>query len=254
MDGDQSKDSSFCDNSLEYEIEEDQKSLMLYSIIDNFPATIFFQYGILEKNFKNTNKTFKLDWNKNSKHCILYKAYKNVPLCITNTMKENGIIRSKSFFKSNLIWKLLKIEKMILLLKKLNKYQKFNHFPSTWQLGRKDNLWRNFKKQRSIHKEAYNYLPETYIIPEDLNELNEALANSKDMWLIKPVASSRGRGIRLLTEDANLPKKCLVSKYINNPHIINNKKYDLRLYIVITDFSPLKIYLFDEGLVRFASE
>ncbi len=39
-----------------------------------------------------------------------------------------------------------------------------------------------------------------------------------------------------------------------NPHIINNRKYDLRLYIVVTDFSPLKIYLYNEGLVRFASE
>jgi tubulin polyglutamylase TTLL4 len=26
-------------------------------------------------------------------------------------------------------------------VKKLNKFQKINHFPGCWELGRKDNLW-----------------------------------------------------------------------------------------------------------------
>ena len=46
----------------------------------------------------------------------------------------------------------------------------------------------------------------------------------------------------------------LVSKYISNPHLINKRKYDLRLYVLITSFDPLRIYLYKDGLVRFASE
>lgn len=46
----------------------------------------------------------------------------------------------------------------------------------------------------------------------------------------------------------------LVSKYINNPHLINKHKYDLRLYVLVTSFDPLKIYLYNDGLVRFATE
>ncbi len=144
---------------------------------------------------------------------------------------------------------------MKILIKKLNKYQRYNHFPCTWELGRKDKLWKNFNSLKSIYPEEYNFIPETYIIPEDKNYfLENYKKNPEKNWIIKPVASSRGRGIRLLSNLNVLSKKCLVSHYIENPHLINNKKYDLRIYVLITSYNPLKIYLYQEGLVRFASE
>ncbi|KAK8764216.1 hypothetical protein V5799_033178 [Amblyomma americanum] len=42
-------------------------------------------------------------------------------------------------------------------------------------------------------------------------------------------------------------------KYIRTPYLINGTKFDLRLYALVTSFDPLKIYLFPDGLVRFAS-
>jgi len=73
---------------------------------------------------------------------------------------------------------------------------------------------------------------------------------------MKPVASSRGRGIRLLGKNAKVRKKenYLVSEYLTKPHLINGLKYDLRLYVVVTSLFPLRIYLYREGLVRFATE
>jgi len=45
----------------------------------------------------------------------------------------------------------------------------------------------------------------------------------------------------------------VVSKYLAKPHLLRGFKYDLRLYVVVTSFEPLKIYLFQEGLVRLAT-
>ena len=189
---------------------------------------------------------------------VLYKAYQNLPLCLSEPMKYNNIIRTKLFDNTNIIWKLLKQDKMFPLLKELNKYQKYNHFPITWQLSRKDNLYNNYKKLQIKFPNDFKYMPETYVLPKDKEiftlQIQNYELNKNNIWLLKPVASSRGRGIRILTNFNDIPEKTIITHYISNPHLINRKKYDLRLYVLITGYTPLKIYLFEDGLTRFCSE
>lgn len=45
----------------------------------------------------------------------------------------------------------------------------------------------------------------------------------------------------------------LVSKYIADPLCIDGHKCDVRLYIAVTSFDPLLIYMYEEGLVRLAT-
>jgi hypothetical protein len=67
---------------------------------------------------------------------------------------------------------------------------------------------------------------------------------------------SRGRGIYLVDDiaEVNVDDISVISKYISNPLLINGHKFDLRIYVVVTSFEPLRIYVYKEGLARFASE
>ena len=103
----------------------------------------------------------------------------------------------------------------------------------------------------------YKICPETYLLPDDYRRLMaDRDTDSKALYIMKPNASSCGKGIKVVGPGDMIPKKggFLVSKYLLNPHLIDGFKYDLRIYVLVTSYDPLKVYLFDEGLVRFATE
>jgi len=45
----------------------------------------------------------------------------------------------------------------------------------------------------------------------------------------------------------------IASQYIPNPMLIDDYKFDLRVYVGITSINPLRIYIYEEGLTRFAT-
>ena len=246
------------------ELEEIEKqTIRLLSPSDDgphHPRTLFF-INDPEINSNKHNKDLNITEYeiKEKKFMIVYKAYKNLPQSLSGPMKYNQIVRSKLFANTNLIWKLLPKEKMYLLLRKLNKFQRYNHFPIAWQLGRKDNLYINYTKMKKRFPNDYNFMPETFILPRDKQIVDEKLKeynmfDRENLYIVKPVASSRGRGVRVLSDVTTLPNKGMLEKYIYNPHLINKKKYDLRIYLLVTGFSPLKVYIYENGLVRFCSE
>lgn len=45
----------------------------------------------------------------------------------------------------------------------------------------------------------------------------------------------------------------LTYRYLHKPYLISGSKFDLRIYVYVTSYDPLRIYIFSDGLVRFAS-
>lgn len=77
--------------------------------------------------------------------------------------------------------------------KTLKDSQKMNHFPGTFQIGRKDRLWRNLHKLMSkFGIREFGLMPKTYVLPHDLKALKhdwEKYAAQNEKWIIKPVSS-----------------------------------------------------------------
>ncbi|XP_038870308.1 pneumococcal serine-rich repeat protein-like isoform X2 [Salvelinus namaycush] len=142
--------------------------------------------------------------------------------------------------------------------KAIREYQKLNHFPGSFQIGRKDRLWRNLSKmQAQFGKREFSFFPRSFVLPQDVKLLKKAWEDSgcRQKWIIKPPASARGIGIQVIHKWSQMPRKrpLLVQKYLHKPYLISGNKFDLRIYVYVTSYDPLRVYIFQDGLVRFAS-
>ncbi|CAG4982999.1 unnamed protein product [Colias eurytheme] len=116
-----------------------------------------------------------------------------------------------------------------------------------------------------------DFIPTTYILPTDYNIfLEEYRKSPQTMWILKPCGKSQGAGIFLINKLSKLKKwsreskrylqhqltskdTYVISRYIDNPLLIGGKKFDLRIYVLVTSFRPLKAYMFRNGFCRFCS-
>ncbi|PZC74859.1 hypothetical protein B5X24_HaOG207079 [Helicoverpa armigera] len=142
------------------------------------------------------------------------------------------------------------------VLQSLSQYQKVNHFPRSYELTRKDKLFKNIEKMQYFRGlKQFDFIPTTFLMPAEYKELCSTHYRTKGPWIVKPAASSRGRGIYIVNSPEQIPKgeNVVVAKYIDKPLLIGGHKCDLRLYVCMTSIDPLLIYLYEEGLVRFAT-
>lgn len=174
---------------------------------------------------------------------------------IRYTLEDNGFREAKS---NSLDWTMIWcITMKSQTYQGMNKYQRINHFPKSNELTRKDLISENMNRMNANFGEAhYDFYPKTYNLPKEHAILVDEMQRNPDQWwIVKPAASAQGRGIFFTNSIQELPfnQNMVVSHYINNPMLINGYKFDLRIYVAITSVNPLRLYMYEEGLVRFAT-
>lgn len=138
---------------------------------------------------------------------------------------------------------------------RLSDNQIINHFPNHYELTRKDLMVRNIKR----HVRDADFVPTTYSLPADYSLFVEEFKRrpSSTTWIMKPANAAQGRGIFLVNKLAQIKKwktkDYVISRYIEKPLLIGGKKFDLRLYVLVTSYRPLKVYLYAHGFARFCN-
>ena len=124
-----------------------------------------------------------------------------------NSLELNGFTKSEGGSDWNIFFDITGIHQKA--LEGMNRYQKMNHFPGCWQLGRKDYMWKNLNKQRRSYPEAYNFVPMTYLFPNDYDrfEMLRENADKSMLWILKPTNSACGRGIKMVGKDTKIKNK-----------------------------------------------
>ncbi|KAI9986731.1 hypothetical protein PInf_025688 [Phytophthora infestans] len=182
---------------------------------------------------------------------LLYNA-------ITNALRATNVRKTASCNNWNIFWgEHLKCAALL-------PFQRVNHFPGSFELGRKDRLCSHLLRMRKRHPHAYaDIIPETYVTANDYDKqqfLTRFHAEPNAVWILKPPNLSCGRGIKLVsasthpTPKLSKKKAYVAQRYVANPFLINGLKFDLRVYVAVTSYDPMRIYLFNDGLVRFCTE
>nr|XP_014351729.1 PREDICTED: probable tubulin polyglutamylase TTLL9 [Latimeria chalumnae] len=138
------------------------------------------------------------------------------------------------------------------------------HFRNHYELTRKNFMVKNLKRFRKyLEKELgkldaakCDFFPKTFELPSEYHLfVEEFRKNPGTIWIMKPVGRSQGKGIFLFRKlkdimdwkkdgnrsddqkDETQVENYVVQRYIENPYLIGGKKFDLRVYVLVTSVS-----------------
>ena len=233
------------------------------------PRTIYFFNKFEQQNPQNINPYLYIERNLNiteveitdPKYFVVSakgpSGYRGLPLKLSNIIlgtQEKGSYNIKlssdltSFFESNFTFY------------DLSKYSRVGRFPD--QNTYKDGINIYYNKYKEKFPEDFNYIPETYLWPQHEKIIKEKFSNytydPNNVWMFKPARDYGGHNVHIINsykndilKEAKKKKNLfLITRYIMNPMLINKKKFDLRAFVLVTGFSPLKVYLYKDGYVR----
>ena len=143
---------------------------------------------------------------------------------------------------------------------------RINHIPGNNCLTVKSRLHDTIVATRDRIQEQYGpkhefvsrlgFLPNVFSMPHDYHALQQAALEDPDRrWILKPKNAARGKGIRVVSDVAQIPldDSWMVQQYLERTHTMHERKYVLRLYVLIASIDPLRVYLYQKGFAKLAS-
>ncbi len=136
--------------------------------------------------------------------------------------------------------------------------QRINHYPGFPAFGHKGCFHRNLTQARAWTSQPgfFRFHPRTFSIPEEYDRWR-ALAEAEPgrLWIVKPPREGQGHGISVVRDPDSVPRtgEWVVQEYLDGPHLIRDRKYVLRFWLLITSLDPLVCYLHDDGVLKQAS-
>ncbi|XP_064123223.1 tubulin polyglutamylase TTLL13 isoform X4 [Loxodonta africana] len=133
---------------------------------------------------------------------------------------------------------------------------KINHFPGMTEICRKDLLARNLNRMQKLYPTEYNIFPRTWCLPADYGDFQSYGRQRKTRtYICKPDSGCQGRGIFITRNPREIKpgEHMICQQYISKPLLIDGFKFDMRIYVLITSCDPLRIFMYEEGLARFAT-
>jgi hypothetical protein len=134
------------------------------------------------------------------------------------------------------------------------------------EICRKDQLARIATRLQKRFLGEYDFFPYNWIMPYDWTKFQRhhksqtrtITGRRRQCYISKPDHGCQGKGIFLFKnlEDLKAHKDCevVVQSYISNPCLIDGFKFDFRVYVLVTSVDPLRVFVYDDGLARFATE
>ncbi|CDW84976.1 protein monoglycylase ttll8 [Stylonychia lemnae] len=99
----------------------------------------------------------------------------------------------------------------------------------------------------------------TIIIHEKLKKILDQynlIDGVNNVWVVKPSYNARGLGVyctdRLkdIIQQGKKMQSKIVQKYIENPYLVNKKKFDIRQWALVTSWEPLDVYVFESSYLK----
>lgn len=141
----------------------------------------------------------------------------------------------------------------------------FNLMPGFNVAGTKRSLAKIFNRLRVFNEAEFDFVPKSFLLPKDADALEMYMGKADKTFICKRRDRTEADGLLLVQKFNDLAPKVansadyVIQEYIDEPLLIEGKKFDVRIYVLVTDLGdvngqPVLSFISDEALIRFCTE